>query len=82
MSGNRQPQGPLYRPKASTPGWWCCNRPMVPGQLPGVGEIRICRHCGAVAHVDGETVVATMNAVQHRRRTHRARKTPGAGDHD
>lgn len=82
MSGSRHSNGPLFRPKAQTPGWWCCNRPMVPGQLPGVGEIRICRYCGAVIHVDGETVVTTMNTGMHRRRTKRARRAPGTGDQD
>lgn len=73
MSGNRAPSGPRYRAKAQAPGWWCCNSLMVPGEIPAAGDVRMCRRCGEVILVAGDTLLETMHAGQRRRRRTRRR---------
>lgn len=68
MSGNGRRCRPVYRPRAQVPGWWCCGRLMVAGDLPGIGEIRLCRRCGAVIRVQANRLLETISVGTPRRR--------------
>lgn len=75
MSGHRAPLGPRYRAKALTPGWWCCNRLMVPGEIPASGDVRLCRHCGTMITVTGQQLLVVLHQGHPpRRRQHPDRK--------
>jgi hypothetical protein len=71
MSGNPRSKGPRYyaEPRRWGPaGWWCCRGPMVAGTIPAIGQVAICRACGAVIQVDASHIVQTIKVGRPRRR--------------